>query len=338
LRTNSPRQTAQSQLNLASLHDRLHRSEDQIREAQEALAYFQPNRWVRETFSALLLIGRGEQYRYNFEPALDSFQRLLDESAKAGDRINIAFAQEGLGNVLSAQEKYPQAWQHYQEFLAFNADDLRGGYAALDCAITLVRLGRSSDALPLFTKAEEAAGRHAELLAALARYRAEMALSRNEWREAIGGTRKAMQQIANLNPRAEADLTRLLGLALVRSGDRRAGLEKCASAFAGAQKRNDPGELLDTRLALLEALLAARDPARAAGVFHDLEPAFEAHPESRWRALAMLARSGRQYADRAKAALGQVDTLWGHEAFLQYLKRPDMQELSRPLLPSDFAK
>ena len=163
-----------------------------------------------------------------------------------------------------------------------------------------------------------------------------MALSRNDYHDVIGRTRSAVQQIANLNPSTEADLARLLGLALLRSGDRQAGLQKVQAAFAASQKLDDPGELLDTRLALLEALLATRDSVGALGVFHDMEPALGAQPESRWRALALLARSDRQYADRAKEALGQLDALWGHDARQLYLKRPDVKQLW-PLLPSNSA-
>jgi tetratricopeptide (TPR) repeat protein len=318
---------------LSSFHDRLHRSQEQIREAQEALAYFQPNHWVNETFQGLQLIGRGEQYQNNFDAALASFQRLLDESSKAQDRNFIGAAQEGLGGVLSAQEMYPQALVHYQEFMKANTNDV--GYAVLDCAITLVRLGRSPEALPLFKQAEEMAVKRPALLPTLARYRTEVALSRNEYADVIARTGTA-GKIANLNPSTKGDLSRLLGRALLRSGSRTAGLQECQSAFAAAQELDDPGELLDARLALLEALLATRDSVRAASVFHDMEPSLGAHPESRWRALALLAHSERQYADHAKEALGQLDTLWGHEALLVYLKRADVQQFW-PLLPANSA-
>ena len=165
-----------------------------------------------------------------------------------------------------------------------------------------------------------------------------MALSQKDWREAISRAKSAKAEIANLNPRTEADLARLLGLALLRSGDRRAGLQKCEEALVTARKVNDSGVVLDANLALLEALLAVRDSAKALNVFHDLEPILAANPESRWRAFNLMARSNSQYADRAKEAIGQLESLWGHDAFQQYLMRPDLQELSRPLLQPNSAK
>jgi hypothetical protein len=201
----------------------------------------------------------------------------------------------------------------------------------------LARLGRYPEALPEFDKAEAAAAAIPLLRPSIARCRAEMALSRNQFSEAINGARDALSAAAS-NPAGAADLTRILGLALLRSGDRGSGRRKCEEALAAARKLNYSGELFDTRLALLEALLAARDSAQALNIFHDMEPTLAAHPEGRWRVFALMARSDRQYADRAKEAMGQLDNLWGHDAFVQYLKRPDLQELSRPLLPSNSAK
>ncbi len=330
-RTSSARLAAMSELNLASVYDRQHRSEDEIRAAKEALGYYQPNRWVQETFSGLLLMGRAEQYRGNFAAAVDSFQRLLDEATKARDRANIGAAQEGLGNALSAQERYPEALAHYQEFLAASSDALYGGYASLDCAITLARLGRSGEAGPHFARAAEAAAQYAELRPSLARYRAEMNLSTNAWVETIRGTKAAVGGLANLNPRVEAELTRLQGLALLRSGSRAAGTQKCEAAYAAARKLQDEGELLVTRMAVLEARVVARDGAGARGVLGEMEAGLGTHPESRWYALALMGRIDRPTGELAKEAKGKLEGLWGREAFAQYGKRPDVQELSRKL-------
>jgi tetratricopeptide (TPR) repeat protein len=337
LRTGSLRFAAQSRLNLASLHDRLHRSEEQIAEAKDALAYYQPNHWVRETFGCLLLIGRGEKYRGNYAAALDSFQRLLGEATKAQDKANISQAEESLGDVLATTENYPRALEHYLGFKRASVDSPRAGYAVRDCGLTLAMLGRYAEAAPEFAKAEAAAAVDAALHPSVERCRAEIALSRNQFKEAIGCCKSALASIPNLNPIAAADLTRLLGLGLLRSADRKAGLQKCSEAYTAARQLNDPAEIRDTSLALLEARLAARDSTASLDIFHDLEPTLSDHPESRWRALALMARSDRQYVPRAKQAGDQLETLWGREAMEQYRKRPDVQELSRPLLQGNAA-
>uniref|UniRef100_Q01QI7 Serine/threonine protein kinase with TPR repeats n=1 Tax=Solibacter usitatus (strain Ellin6076) TaxID=234267 RepID=Q01QI7_SOLUE len=336
LRTNSTKFVAQTQLNLASLHDTLHRSDDQIREANQALAYFQPNRWVQETFSGLTLLGRAELYRGNFAAAIPPFQRLFDEASKAGDSPNMARAQEALGNAFADSEMYPQALENYREFLRLSADDPQlNSYAALDCALTLSRLGRAQEALPELARAE--AAKLTRLRISIPRARAEMALMLNNWREARDRARSTLAE-GNVNPPAILDLTRILGLALLRSGDRKAGLQKCEEALALANKLNDVGSLVDTRLALIEALLANRDSARTLAVFHELEPLLASHPETRWRAYGLMSHADPQYAGRAKEAFTQLDSLWGHDAFLRYLSRPDFQELTRPFLQPIPAK
>jgi hypothetical protein len=147
-----------------------------------------------------------------------------------------------------------------------------------------------------------------------------MALSRNQFRESVDEAGAALASNPNLSAAMTSGLTRIVGLALLRSGDRKAGLRKCEEAYATARKLGDPGEVFDAGMAFLEALLASRDSARANDLFRSLEPSWAAHPESRWRAFALMARFGPQSADRANEAIGQLEALWGHEAFLQYLK------------------
>jgi hypothetical protein len=45
-----------------------------------------------------------------------------------------------------------------------------------------------------------------------------------------------------------------------------------------------------------------------------------------------MARTGRQYAAPARDALDDLARQWGPAAYRIYLTRPDVQELSRPLL------
>jgi tetratricopeptide (TPR) repeat protein/tRNA A-37 threonylcarbamoyl transferase component Bud32 len=337
-RTNSSRLAALAQLNLASLYDQLHRSDDQIREAKEALNYFQPNRWVQETFTGLALLGRAERHRGNYSAALESFQKLLDESTRAQDRANIAIAQEGLGNVFSVTENYPKALEHYRELLALSDSPRSIGYAARDCAITLARLGLYDEARTEFSKAENAAKTVAILRPSLAQYRAEISLTQNLHREVIQVAETALSSTSNLNPLSEAEITRLLGLALLRSGNPKSGLTRCEKAFAAAQKLNDPDELLDTRLALVEAFLSTHDVSRASAMLHDLESLLNTHPERGWRAFAQLGRSDPRYIGRAKEALKALENLWGRDAVSKYLKRPDLQNFSRHLFPGNSAK
>jgi tetratricopeptide (TPR) repeat protein len=338
LRADSPRLVALSRLYLASVHEALHRTGDSIREASQALQYFQPNRFVQETFSCLLLLARGQRQNGDFSAALASAGVLLDTALKAQVPAQVAQAREILGQVYSAQEDYPKALEEFREFLKLSVDDARNtGYATLDCANTLARMGRYKDALPEFDRVKEAAAKLRELGDPLAISQAEMALSQNRWREAAAAVVKALAN-PKLAPLAAAAFNRIRGLALLRSGDRRAGATLCEEALATARKENDPGALLDARVAALEARITLADSTGAAEIFQELDASLSAHPERRWRALAWMARTDRQYAERAGNALNQLDTSWGPEVARQYRQRPDVGELVRHLVAPDSAK
>lgn len=336
-RTGSLRLAAQAQLNFASLYDRLDSPDEQLRAAKAALDYYQPNRWVTETFSALTLIARAEQHRGNYAAALSSFERLMDEANKTQNAAGILTAEESLGDVLLAMDDFPKALEHYRRFLELSRDALKIGYAARDCAKTLARLGHHADAVSELKKADAAATTVSALRPSLTRLRAEMALFNNQLPAALEVTRAGLAS-PSLSPLTMVDLTRLSGLALFRSGARQPGLLKCDEAYTSARKLNDPDEILETGIALLEALAATRDSARVPVVFHDLEPSLEAHPESRWRALALMVRVDRSYLDRARTAAEHLISLWGRDAFQVYLKRPDLVELAKPFLSMNQAK
>jgi tetratricopeptide (TPR) repeat protein len=336
--TNSARLSALSLFALAALHDRLNESADQIRDAQDALDYYQPNHWVQQTFQCLTLIGRGELDRGNYAAALDSFRRLLANAEKAQNQDQMTAAQENLGDIFFAEEQYPQALDHYQEFLRLSANVEKTGYAGLGCGKTLWRLGQYIEADAKLKQAEEAAKNFPQLQLSIVRSRAEMLLSQKRWPETAAIAQRVLSADARKNPLTTAALTRILGLAWLRSGKRDAGRRKCEEALGAAQALKDPSTLLDARMAVLEARLTVRDSAGALSLFHDVEPALKAHPESRWRALAMLAELDRQYLSPANEASREFAAQWGDTKFRQYLTRQDVQALSWPLLHIDSAK
>jgi len=159
-----------------------------------------------------------------------------------------------------------------------------------------------------------------------------VALSRNLYAEAAAISRRALASDAGRNPIAIADLKRILGLALLASGSRTEGLRNCQESLAAVAKLNDVAATLRSRVALLRARLETGDRAGALNLLHDAEPALASHPESRWRTLAWMARTDRQYAVPARQALDDLARQWGAAAYRIYLTRPDVQELSRPLV------
>lgn len=326
-RTGSLQLAALANLNLSSLYDRLNDSPAQIRAAKEALGYYQPRHWAQETFNALGLIGRAEQHQGNYTAALASFQSLLAEATRTSNNAAVLIAEESLGDILTATGDLPKALDHYQRLLALSTAALKTGYAARDCATTLARLGRFAEAEAVLEKADLAASTFHALHSSVALTRAEMALMRNQFRDCLQFARIGLK--ANPSRLGELELGRVIALASLRGGDVRSGRQKCEEAVATAEKLADPAEILDARMALLEATLVGRDAARAKEILRDLQPTLEGHPESNWRALSMLAGRDPKYIGDARAALAQLETLWGREAWGVYLKRPDLRELAR---------
>jgi tetratricopeptide (TPR) repeat protein len=336
-RSSSPRLAALALLSLAALHDQLKRTRDSFKEAQEALAFYEPNRFARETLQCLTLLGRAERDRGNYSGALDFFQRSLVIAERAQDRYQIAVANESLGQLLFDQERYPEALDHYRRSLELSSDAERTGYAALQCASTLWILGRYDEARDMFNTADASSKKFASMRLNITRARAEMALSANRYSEALAATRRALQEDTGQNPTMLAALKRILGLALLSSGSKKEGRRNCEESLAIAAKLDDVKLLLQTRLAAAESRLETGEPAAALSLLQEAEPTLAAYPESRWHTLALVARADRKYALPARQALDDLRALWGESAYRLYLARPDVKKFSWPVLPATSA-
>jgi tetratricopeptide (TPR) repeat protein len=329
-RNEAPKLAAISLLSLASLHYGRDRYDDAAREAQEALAYYQPNAYAVETSQALTLLGRADRRRGKTAAALDSFQRLLDFAEKRQNRPLTALAHESIGFVYADQQRYPEALEQYQKNLEFSADASHIGYARLQCGDVLWMLGRYDEAETMFGEVEKIASKFPDLALGLTRARVNMELSRNRYARASAQARRALD--ADTSPSANSELKAALGLALLGSGKEQEGLRMCEDALASAATLGDQAAILSRSLAVLRARLEMRDRVGALALFQKIEPALGGFPESRWRALALMSRLDQQYLGPARQALDNLSANWGKDAFRSYLARPDIGQLSRPLL------
>jgi tetratricopeptide (TPR) repeat protein len=336
-RNNARHLAALSLLNLAADHDQLNRSADTLREAQEALQFYEANRFARESLQCFTLLGRAQTDRGNYSAALDWFRRSLSVAENAGDRGQMALAHESIGSIYDAQEQYPKALEHYSQNLQLSTDDEHIGYAGLQCGDVLWRLGRYDEAAEMLDKASTKAGKFPPLQLQIARARAEMALSQRHFTESASGARGALESQRGQDPLTRADLTRILGLAELALGRKREGLENCEEALKATAKLEEVSVVLKARMAVAEARLRMGDRDGSASIIRDAETLLATRPESRWRALALLAGPDPRYRARARQALGQLSQELGDAAFRGYRARPDVQELLRPLGSSDFA-
>ncbi len=334
----SNRLVALSLFSLAALHNDTRHAEQSAREASEALAFFQPNHWVLETFQCLTLLGRANRDKGDYKGALDSFHSLLEAAEKAQDKSQMAGAHESLGQVLYKQELYPDALNHYRKSLELSVEPGLIGYAALHCANALWQLGRYDDARAMFDKAEGLAQRFAALQLAVSTGRAAMALSERRYDVAAGALGRILASDKSHDSSTIAALKASLGLALIGTGNGSGGLRNCEEGVAAAMKSDDVADLFDARATLLEALLETGSRVRALSLFHEMEPSLLAHPAWHWRLLALVSGVDHESNGRARDALSELATLWGDEAFQNYLSRPDVRPLARPLLPVFSAK
>ena len=332
-RNSSRRLEAVALLQLAALHDRLRKSEDSAREAQAALQFYQPNRFARETLQCLTLLGRAQSAQGDFTGALRSYRQTLDLAEKDLDHFQMALARESIGNVFADQEQYPDALREFQAYLAVATDPEHTGYAALECADALWRLGRYSEASAMYEKAEAQAGKFPPLRTAISRSRAEMLLSQGHYSQASALCRQVLSSSPGNIEVAVA--TRILGLARIGEGAVQEGLRHSEAAVAMSAKLGDISIRVPAELALAEARLDSGDARGALLSIRSAEPMLASFPESRWRAMALAARAdGTQavrYAAEAKKQLDAIAGEWGAQPFAQYMTRPDVEMLWRPL-------
>jgi tetratricopeptide (TPR) repeat protein len=316
-------------LSLASAHNLLRRSDDSAREAKEALQFFQANHFARESLQCLTLVGRAQSYRGDFDGAIESYRQALEMAEKVQDRFQMALAHESMGEILADQEKYPESLQEYQQNLALSTDDEHVGYAALQCANMLWRLGRYAEASTMHGKADARAEKFPLLRTKVARSRSEMALSQNRYMEAAALSRRVLG--VSQEPVDVAIATRVIGLALLRAGQTREGLRTCEESAGTAAKLGDVFLQVPAQLALAEAHLESGDPSGALSVVNDALPGLVNLPDSRWRALILAARAdrdrAREHAAAAKQQLDAIASQWGEAAFALYIKRPDLQQV-----------
>jgi tetratricopeptide (TPR) repeat protein len=330
--THSTHFTALSLSSLAALHDQTRQREEAVREAQEALTFYQANRYAKESLQCLTVIARAKRDSGDYDGALISFRALLQSAERVQDRGQLALAHEGVGSMLFMLDRFPEALEQYQKSLELAPDTEHMGYASLECGNTLWRLGRYTEAGSMFARADASAQKFPPLRMQVIYGRTGLALSQNRFQAAVDLVRGALAAGLSQTPDLQTDFEELLGLALLGSGNKNEGARKCEAAYAAVKARHDIADSLQAGVVVLEARMGERERESALRLFHEIEPSLTAHPELQWRALALASIADPQYIGRAREALVKLAHLWGNSAYTVYLTRPDVRKLSRPLL------
>ncbi|HEY7390795.1 MAG TPA: tetratricopeptide repeat protein [Bryobacteraceae bacterium] len=191
---------ARALLSLASVNDQLRPAEDTIREATQAPAFFEVNRYAKELFQCLTLISRAERNRGNYAAALDSIQKLLKEAEQLQDKPQMSLAHESIGNVLFVEERYPAALEEFQKCVQLSVDTEHAGYGLWASGWTLWLLGRYTEAGATLDKADALGAKFADLRANILRTRADMAQSQGTLSKSV----RARPSAPGLQPRPES--------------------------------------------------------------------------------------------------------------------------------------
>jgi len=331
--TRSEHMVALSLLSLAAVHGVMDRPKEEIvPDAQEALKFYQTNHYMKETLQCLALLGRAQRDKGDYDGAFASFRSELAKSESSRDKQQISLAHEGLGSTFFELDRYPEALDEYRKMLQLAATDEQAGYANLACGNTLCQMGNYSEAEAAFARADTVAKKLGPLRVQLIYGRADMALSRNQFREAEELASTGLSHGGDRVPLMKNQFDELIGLALGAQGKKKDALAKCDSARAGLAEGHAVSAALGADLVMLEVLIQGGNKKDAARLFEQIRPRLGPYPESRWRALALAASVDRQYAGPARAALKSLSDLWGDSAYQTYVARPDVAKLSAAVL------
>jgi tetratricopeptide (TPR) repeat protein len=350
-RSKARRVEAMAHFNLANLFALVKRNDEAIEHADRALLFYREAGFRKEESLLLIILTRAKRNKGDFEGALGALREQLELAGKLGDQSQAAVVHGDIASVLILQEKYTDALEHLgQKFRINKSLGQTSGmaYALAERGGVLAQLGRYEEARAELDQAMELlnksggegqnkpGGGSQRLVVYIHVLRAEMALSRRDWAEAVAQARLAIELAGAEHEESVTDAKRVLGLAQVSSGARREGLREINEAAQKAAKINDEQLTNKTALALARAKLETGDARGALSHALGAQESFTRRGQaaSLWWAWAVASQAAagigdgakaREYAAGAASALSRMREMWGEEAYKIYLDRPDVQ-------------
>jgi serine/threonine protein kinase len=342
-RNKLPLREAEIMQNLGSLYDRQLRTDEAIGYAQQALNFFEQGKHRSNIYTCLILLGRANRRKGDYEAALKTFQLTLEQARESDYKPEIAFSLGEIATVLTEQERYPEAGARYDESYAIHqslTDKRNMAYSLMNRGNVLWRLGLYPEARASLGKAEgmanEPDNNFKSIIVEVPLRYAEIALSERHYPEAKAKSQLALDLAGNQHESVAVQAKYTLGLAQAFSGQAREGKAACEQAVEMAKQTGDAGLLSHALLALAEASMEASDAEAATASAAAARDSFNRAKqlESEWRAWLVLARAAglkgdKRAADDALAHAGnifsQLRQNWGAEFFAAYINRPDIQ-------------
>jgi tetratricopeptide (TPR) repeat protein len=327
---------------LGSLREQQGNADEAASYVEQALPFFQRGGYRTEVSQSLILLGRVNRMKGDYEAALKAYRQQLQFAEEVKDERQKALSLEGIGTVFAYQEQYPEALVNFEQKYAISkslGNQMDEGYGLVERCDVLWKMGRYEEAQALLNEAFQIANRPSgemkSLLADIHLTNAEMALSQRLFPLAIEKSEQALSLTETQNTTTIA-AKRVKGIALALSGDTSGGRRECEEALAMATRAKNPLLISRAQLALSEVMLLANDSQGATEMALAAQDSFARSGQhaSEWRAWLVAARAARrmnmeakasEYAARASEVLSSLEKKWGAEVYNRYLTRPDVQ-------------
>jgi serine/threonine protein kinase/tetratricopeptide (TPR) repeat protein len=312
---------------------------------EQALAFYRTNGYRRELSRCMIMTGRVQLLKGDFDGALRTLDEQLQLAKQVEDPGQLARSQAEVASALSKQDFYPQALVRYTESYELNKslnNPLNTAFALLNRGDMLARLGHYQEAnstldqlMPVLEKISADNKYRAIWTAWNYLIRAQMAMSQRDFSQARARTKEALAVMTGTNrsTNTEASIKSVMCLTDALS-DTSTGLKLCQEAVALVSTADHADA--EAYLALAEALLENRKWKEAldAALIAQKEFANRHRDEAEWQAWLIAARANQQLHDelnsqqqcsRARAILDSLQTKWRGESFDSYNARADVR-------------
>ncbi|HEY8563447.1 MAG TPA: protein kinase [Pyrinomonadaceae bacterium] len=305
---------------------------------RQALPFFQKGGYSKQVSQANILLGRATEMKGDYDAALQAFEQV--ENSKDVSAFERAYAKMVGGDVLTQQEKYPEALDRFKQSydLFQSLDNPYITYTAFYLSDVLYELGRFEEAANELSKARARLKEGDSLIPTLNikthLINAQIALSRQNFTEAV----KEAQQVKVSKSASDAFVADKV-ICLAQTGFNSKGLEgvqSCHKALQYAESTKNSRTINIAKLALAEAYLNTGSFQESLDLALQTKDYFVNANQfaSGWRAwlIAALAsqkkgdqQNAKDYSAKALETLFKLRENWGAEHFNVYLAKPDVQ-------------
>jgi serine/threonine protein kinase/Tfp pilus assembly protein PilF len=341
VQSQEPRAEALADLVLASLRDQEGRPDDVTAPAQAALAYYKQNGYFEPAADATLLLLRVDEGRGQFQQTLLTANKFAALAKQSGDPDLLMQAEQHVGTAYESLERYPEALQHFQKVRELAGNELGRAFAAVQCAETLIKIGRFGDAETMLPPL----GKFRSLTISIGGDRTDELLGQGKYGDALELTTRMVKGHPDMTAvdKQEIQLQRAVAEAhLHHAVHALADLREAAAAGTSTDSSGQRA-IIALQAAEVGVLTGQAQQARDNAINAERYFASTGQLDSDLRANLLAASASKALHDTAafdKFSAKAIDIrsalehTWDPQSFRAYLSRPDLRMLMR-VLPRD---